>query len=48
MAQLYWIADNDPVKIESYLRLPLWDYWTILDNRINSFEKQKQKNSFKK
>lgn len=43
MSQLYWLADNDPSRIEAYLRLPLWDYWQILDNKIEHFEKQKKK-----
>ena len=43
MNQLYWLADNDPVKIESYLRIPLWDYWQILDNKLGQFEKDKHK-----
>jgi len=36
------MADNDPVKIDSYFRLPLWDYWQILDNRLAQYEKQKK------
>jgi hypothetical protein len=42
MEQLYWLAEYDPVKIESYLHIPLWDYWTILDLRLSIFEKQKK------
>lgn len=43
MAQLYWLADNDPVKIKAYLEAPLWEYWQILDNRLAIFEKNKKK-----
>lgn len=43
MAQLYWLADNDPVKIKAYLEAPLWEYWQILDNRLAQYEKQKGK-----
>jgi hypothetical protein len=43
MNQLYWLADNDPAKIEAYLRMPLWEYWTILDNKLGKWEKDKLK-----
>ena len=42
-AQIHWLADSDPVKIEKYFKMPLFELWTILDNRLALEEKLKQK-----
>lgn len=41
MSQVYWMAQDDPNKIDAFLKLPLWEYWTIVDNKLSLFEKQK-------
>jgi hypothetical protein len=43
MSQLYWMADNDPIKINAYLSIPLTSYWQILDNRLAQYEKDKNR-----
>lgn len=43
MDQIYWMADNDPVKIEQFLKLPLWEYWQVLNARLAILHKQKKK-----
>lgn len=48
MKQLYWLANNDPVKIEQYLKIPLWEFWAILDNQLSILEKEKEKAKTKK
>lgn len=48
METLHELAGHDPVKIEAYMRMPIWEYWTILDNKLASFEKQKHKTAMKK
>lgn len=48
MKQLYWFAGDDPGKIDQYLKLPLWEYWTILNTRLSILEEQKQKEKLKK
>lgn len=48
MNELYQVAGDDPVKIEQYLKIPLWDYWQILNNRIAIQEKQRKNASRKR
>lgn len=43
MNQLYWLSGDDPVKIDAYMRMPLWEYWTVLNNKLALWEKQKVK-----
>lgn len=47
MNQLYWLADNDPVKIEQFLKIPLWEYWQVLNGRLAILEQQKKKSKSK-
>jgi hypothetical protein len=37
------LADYDPVKIEQYFKMPLWEMWAILDNKLGMLEKSKKK-----
>lgn len=48
MHQLYWLAGDDPVKIDQYLKLPLWEFWSILNNRLAILEKEKERSKSKK
>lgn len=43
MKEIYWLADNDPVKIEKYLNIPIWEYWQILNERTAILQKQIEK-----
>lgn len=29
-----WLADNDPGKIDGFSKMPVLEYWSILDNKI--------------
>lgn len=44
MGQLYWMADNDPLKVDAFLNMPIWQYWTMLNNRLELYQKQKSEN----
>lgn len=48
MNQVYWLAGDDPVKIDQYLKIPLWEFWTILNNKLSILEKSKEKAKIKK
>lgn len=37
-----WLADDDPVKIEAFSRMPLIEYWAILDDKIEQIKKQEK------
>lgn len=39
--QLFWLADNDPGKIEQFRRMPLVEYWSILNTRMELLKKRK-------
>lgn len=48
MNQIYWLAQDDPGKIDQYLRMPLYEYWTVLDNKLSNFERELQKSKKRK
>lgn len=43
MAQLEYMADGDPLKIEQYLKMPIWTYFTLLDRWLEQLEKDLKK-----
>lgn len=42
--QLIWLGENDPVKIDGLKRIPIIEYYQILDNKIELANKLKEKN----
>lgn len=36
------LAGYDPVQILSFERMPIWDYYSILDKRLEIAEKNKK------
>lgn len=46
MKQIYWLGDHDPAKIEQYLKIPLWEFWIILSEKLSILEKQKVKKKY--
>ncbi len=34
------LAENDPVKVEEFMRIPLVEYYGILDNKLEQIKKQ--------
>ena len=41
------MADDDPVKIEAFEKMPVLDYFIMLDKRITDLRKQAAKQSKK-
>jgi hypothetical protein len=35
-----WLAGNDPLKIQAFDKMPLLDYFIILDRKISETKKQ--------
>jgi hypothetical protein len=42
------LAGDDPVKIDQYFKLPLWEYWSILNQRLAILNEEKEKAKKKK
>jgi hypothetical protein len=38
-----WLAQFDPQQILAFERMPIWDYYTILDKKIEIAEKAAKK-----
>jgi hypothetical protein len=37
--QVYMLAENDPTRVEGFMRLPLVEYYGILDNKLEQLKK---------
>jgi hypothetical protein len=40
--ELCWLGEDDPVKIQGFERLSIFDYWTLLDKKIAQIKSQRQ------
>jgi hypothetical protein len=38
-----WLAGYDPVQMLGFEKMPIWEYYTVLDRKIEIAEKQKKK-----
>jgi hypothetical protein len=34
-----WLADNDPMKLEGFNKMPVLEYWFLLDSKIGEQKK---------
>jgi hypothetical protein len=41
---LCWLADNDPLKIQALEKMPLLDYFLLLDKKLKDLKKASAKN----
>jgi len=39
------LAENDPVKVQEYLRIPLIEYYRMLDNKLEQMKRLKEQNA---
>lgn len=39
---MYWVADNDPVKINELKRMPVIEYYALADHKIEVENKKIQ------
>lgn len=37
-----WLAGYEPQAIISFEKMPIWDYYTVLDKKIEIVERQKK------
>jgi len=43
--QIYLLAENDPVKVQEYLKIPLIEYYRMLDNKLEQMKRLKEQNA---
>lgn len=41
--QLEYMSEGDPLKIEQYLKMPVWTYYTLLNRWLENLEKEAKK-----
>lgn len=37
---MYWLAGDDPLKIEAFDKMPIIDYFMLLDKKISDTKKE--------
>lgn len=37
---MLWLADEDPIKLDALSRMPLLEYFMLLDKRVRTVRKQ--------
>jgi hypothetical protein len=44
---MLWLSGEDPVKLDAFTRMPILEYFIMLDTRVKGVKKQIQKNGNK-
>jgi hypothetical protein len=37
---MLWLAAGDPVRVDEFERMPLLDYWAMLNNRVSEIKRE--------
>jgi hypothetical protein len=37
---MLWLAAGDPVKVDEFTRIPLFEYWAMLNNKVGEIKRE--------
>jgi len=37
---MLWLAAGDPIKVDEFTRIPLFEYWAMLNNRVSQIKRE--------